>query len=306
MTSVATTGYDTSARRPRARGTLAGISPYEPGMSPETAALRFGAQTFAKLSSNENPFGPSPRAIEAAMAALAHPETYPDSTSTRLRRALATHLDVAFERVAAGPGSEALIDYFFRAYFEPGDALLLSRPTFPSYEIFARSAGAQIVDVPRTAGYDLDIEAIRAALRRRPKALALCTPQTIRPATAPRAPTWPPFSTRPRWRPSSSSTRPISSFTTEGGGLDLLEAWGGVFLLYPHLFQGLWTGGFAGRLRRRLRAGGHRRLPDRLRPAFNLTTVSQAAAIAGLADQGSACAGERRRSSPNGSACSGP
>jgi histidinol-phosphate aminotransferase len=252
-------------------------------MSPEIAARRFGPQAYAKLSSNENPFGPSPRAMEAAMAALTHSETYPDSTSTQLRRALAAHLDVAFERVAAGPGSEALIDYFFRAYLEPGDELLLSRPTFPSYEIFARSAGAEIIDVPRTAGFDLDVEAIRAALRRRPKALALCTPNNPTGNRASRA------DLAAILEATSHETvvlldEAYVEFHDEGGGLDLLEDWGGVFLL-TRTFSKAY--GLAA-----LRVGygvvsGPEVIDafDRLRPAFNLTTVSQAAAVAALADQ---------------------
>ncbi len=252
-------------------------------MTPEAAGRRFGRDTFAKLSSNENPFGPSPRAIEAAMAALAHPETYPDASSTHLRRALADHLGVAFERVTAGPGSEALIDYFFRAYLEPGDALLLSRPTFPSYEIYARSAGAEIIDVPRTAGFDLDVEAVRSALRRRPKALALCTPNNPTGNRASRA------DLAAILKATSLETvvlldEAYIEFHDEGGGLDLLEAWGGVFLL-TRTFSKAY--GLAA-----LRIGyGVVSEPevidafDRLRPAFNLTTVSQAAAIAALADQ---------------------
>ena len=283
MTSAAITRYEMSPGRPRARQALAGISPYEPGMSPEVAGRRFGLATFAKLSSNENPFGPSPRAIEAAIAALAHAETYPDSTSAHLRAALADHLGVAFERIAAGPGSEALIDYLFRAYLEPGEALLLSRPTFPSYEIYARSAGAQIVDVPRTAAFDLDIEAISAALRRPPKVLALCTPNNPTGNRTSRA------DLAAILEATSLETAVLLDeayfeFHDGGGALDLLEAWGGVFLL-TRTFSKAY--GLAA-----LRVGygvvsGAEVIDafDRLRPAFNLTTPSQAAAIAALADQ---------------------
>lgn len=252
-------------------------------MTPEAAARRFGRATFAKLSSNENPFGPSPRAIAAATASLAHPETYPDSTSTHLRAALADHLGVDFERVAAGPGSEALIDYFFRAYLEPGDALLLSRPTFPSYEIYARSAGAKIIDVPRTADFELDIASIRAALRLRPKALALCTPNNPTGNRTPRADLAAILEATPL-ETVVLLDEAYFEFHDEDGGLDLLEAWGGVFLL-TRTFSKAY--GLAA-----LRVGygvvsGPEVLDafDRLRPAFNLTTPSQAAAVAALADQ---------------------
>ncbi|HXV00726.1 MAG TPA: histidinol-phosphate transaminase [Caulobacteraceae bacterium] len=299
MTSAARPHLESASHRPAARAALAGITAYEPGMTPELAALRFGPRSYAKLSSNENPFGPSPRAVEAAIAALAHPETYPDSTSSALRGALAEHLARPVERVVAGPGSEALIDYFFRAYLSPGDAFLLSRPTFPSYEIFARSAGARIVDVPRTAAFDLDVAAIRAALGERPRAMALCTPNNPTGSRTPRA------DLAAILEATSLETvvlldEAYFEFHDEGGALDLLEDWGGVFML-TRTFSKAY--GLAG-----LRAGygvvsGPEVIDafDRLRPAFNLTSVSQAAAMAALADQAHMRAGvamivaERRR-----------
>jgi histidinol-phosphate aminotransferase len=271
------------ARTPRPRASVAAISPYQAGMTPELAGRRFGPRSFAKLSSNENPHGPSPRAIEAAAAMLSQLEFYPDSSSAALRQALAAHMERRAERIVTGPGSEALIDYFFRAYLEPGDTLLLSRPTFPSYDIFALSAGARIIDVPRTADFELDVGAIAAALRDAPKALALCTPNN-------------PTGNRTSRRDIKAilDATPLTTlilfdeayfeFQDEGGALDLLEDWGGVFLLIRTFSKAY---GLAG-----LRIGyGVASSPevvaalDALRPAFNIASPSQAAAIAALGDQ---------------------
>ena len=271
------------AVRPRPRAALAAIHPYEPGMTAERAAARFGEKDWAKLSSNENPWGPSPRAIEAAVAALAFPQTYPDSTSAALKAALAAHLGVAAGRIAIGPGSEALIDYFFRAWLSPGDELLLSRPTFPSYEIFARSAGAGILDVPRDAAFDLDVGAVAAALRRRPKALALCTPNNPTGNRASRADIEAILAATPL------STLVLldeayAEFHDDASALDLLEAWGGVFLL-TRTFSKAY--GLAGLRIGYAIASGPEVIDsvERLRPAFNLTSASQAAALAALSDQ---------------------
>ena len=268
---------------PRPRDALGTISPYQPGMTPTLARRRFGGLDFAKLSSNENPHGPSPRAIAAAIDALSHAESYPDSASTDLRDALASHLGVAAERIVTGPGSEALIDYFFRSYLEAGDNLMLSRPTFPSYDIFALAAGARIVDVPRTAAFDLDVGALTDALHQAPKALALCTPNN---------PTG--NHTARRDIEAILAATPLSTlilfdeayfeFQDEASALDLLDAWGGVYLLIRTFSKAY---GLAG-----LRVGyGVASGPevvaalDRARPAFNIAAPSQAAAIAALADQ---------------------
>ena len=270
------------AVRPRARAALDAIAPYEPGMTPELARRRLKGLSFAKLSSNENPLGPSPAAFAAAARALAEAGSYPDSTSLALRQALSLHLERPLDRVTAGPGSEALIDYFFRAYLSPGDALLLSRPTFPSYEIFARSAGAAIIDVPRDDTFAIDVAAVRRALRARPKALALCTPNNPTGNRTSRG------DLEAILEATSLETivlldEAYVEFHDQGGALDLLETWGGVFLL-TRTFSKAY--GLAG-----LRVGygvasGPEVLAafDRLRPAFNLTSASQAAAIAALAD----------------------
>ena len=278
------------SRRARARAALAAIAPYEPGMTPARARRRFGPLDYVKLSSNENPFGPSPRAIAAAAAALGEANLYPDSTSATLRAALSQHLGVAMDRLAAGPGSEALIDYFFRAYLSPGEALLLSRPTFPSYEIFARSAGAVIIDVARDDAFAIDVAAVRAALAaRRPRALALCTPNNPTGNATAHA------DLAAILEATDHQTvvlmdEAYAEFVGQGSALDLLEAWGGVFLLIRTFSKAY---GLAG-----LRVGyGIASGPeviaafDRLRPAFNLTSASQAAAIAALADHDHLLAG---------------
>jgi histidinol-phosphate aminotransferase len=137
--------------------------------------------------------------------------------------------------------------------------------------------------VPRDSGFAIDVDAVREALRRRPKALALCTPNN-------------PTGNRTSRRDLAAilEATPLETlvlmdeayveFHDEGGALDLLEAWGGVYLL-TRTFSKAY--GLAG-----LRIGygvasGPEVLEafDRLRPAFNLTSASQAAAVAALADQ---------------------
>lgn len=117
------------------RQALEGVQGYKAGMTLAEAARRTGLSAFSKLASNENLLGPSPKVAEAVMAAMAEPHIYPDPHSDVLRAAIGARLGVSPARVVVSPGSEALIDYVFRAVLHPGDSILLSSPTFPTYEI---------------------------------------------------------------------------------------------------------------------------------------------------------------------------
>jgi histidinol-phosphate aminotransferase len=141
--------------------TLTGYVPIEP---PEEVAASYGIPPgdIVKLDGNENPYGPSPRAL-AALAAPYPAHRYPDPDQRRLRTALASHLGVPFENVLAGAGSDELIDLLFRAYVEPGDRVVIAPPTFGMYAFDAELHGAEVVEVPRLEGWALDAEALLEA-----------------------------------------------------------------------------------------------------------------------------------------------
>ena len=160
------------------RAALETVQAYRSGMTLAEAGRRTGLDTFAKLASNENLLGASPTVAAAVQSALASPEIYPDPYCETLRDALGASLAVDPARILVSPGSEALIDYLFRAVIAPGETILLSTPTFPAYEIFAKCAEATIVDVPRLANFDLDVEAFKIEAAKGPKLLVLCTPNT--------------------------------------------------------------------------------------------------------------------------------
>lgn len=144
---------------------LTGYVPIEPA---EEVAARYGIAPagIVKLDGNENPYGPSPRAL-AALAAPYPAHRYPDPDQRRLRTALATHLGVPAANVVAGAGSDELIDLIFRAYIEAGDRIVTAPPTFGMYAFDAELHGASVIEVPRAQspeGWALDAEAlVRAA-----------------------------------------------------------------------------------------------------------------------------------------------
>lgn len=124
-----------------------------------------------RLSSNESPFGPSPRAIAAATAALRDGHRYPDDQSRRLRAAIAAHEGVADEQVAVGTGSAALLmDAIPDACVgTPGAEVLAFERSFVVYRLAARNVDARYIEVPtgpaatrEADGYHRDVEALLA------------------------------------------------------------------------------------------------------------------------------------------------
>ncbi len=140
---------------------------------PEAIAARYGFDRVARLGSNENPFGPSPRALEAASAALADAHRYPDESMGALRAALAARYgDRAY---VVGNGMDGIIETVLRVFCESGDRVAVSTPTFSFYGIAARGQGAGITTVPRDREFGVDVEGFAAACRGA-KVAFLCTP----------------------------------------------------------------------------------------------------------------------------------
>jgi histidinol-phosphate aminotransferase len=136
---------------------------YEPIEPSDVLAERLGipAERVAKLDGNENPYGPSPRAVQA-LASFDKYHEYPDPQQRKLRDALADYTRVGPEHIVAGAGSDELIDLLLRAIVTPGDATIICPPTFGMYGFLSRVIGARVIDVPRRGDFSLDIEAVRA------------------------------------------------------------------------------------------------------------------------------------------------
>ena len=151
------------------------LVPYEPGKPVEEVQRELGLERVVKLASNEGPYGPFPAAREAIERCVDELNRYPDGGAYRLRAALAERLDLRFEEVAVGAGSDGLVDCLSQAMLQRGDEIVCGWPSFPSYAIDARKLGA----VPRTIAlrdgrYDLD--ALLAAVGPRTKIVYVCLP----------------------------------------------------------------------------------------------------------------------------------
>jgi len=119
---------------------LSDHSPYVPGRGVEEVARDRGLDPddLIKLSSNENPHGPSPAAVEAIHEHADRVHQYPKSSHTDLTAKLAAKWDVPTEQVWVSPGADGSIDYLSRAALEPGDAVLAPTPGFAYYGMSAR------------------------------------------------------------------------------------------------------------------------------------------------------------------------
>lgn len=110
------------------------IVPYSPGKPLEELEREYGVKNAIKLASNENPWGPSPRVMEAVQAALIHLHRYPDGSSYYLTCDIADHFGLLPEEVVLGNGSSELIECLVKAFVDGGDEVITSHPSFLMYQ----------------------------------------------------------------------------------------------------------------------------------------------------------------------------
>jgi histidinol-phosphate aminotransferase len=150
---------------------------YEPGKPIEDVARELGLDPagIIKLASNENPFGPSPRAVEAAKRALENGQLYPDGGCFALREKLASHRGLASEQFIVGNGSNEIIELLGHALLGPGDEVVMGVPAFVVYKLVTLVFGAKAVEVP-LVDHRHDLKAIAAAITPRTKLVYVCSP----------------------------------------------------------------------------------------------------------------------------------
>ncbi|UCF94753.1 MAG: histidinol-phosphate transaminase [Desulfobacterales bacterium] len=127
------------------------IRSYVPGKPLPELKREYGIEDAIKLASNENPLGPSPRAVAAIQSALGQLHRYPDGGGFELTHRLAEKLRVAPENIVLGNGSDEIIGMLTQVLLRPGDQALMPWPSFSMYDITARCAGATPVGVPLKA-----------------------------------------------------------------------------------------------------------------------------------------------------------
>jgi histidinol-phosphate aminotransferase len=150
------------------------IAPYIPGKPIEEVEREIKTRAI-KLASNENAFGPSPKAIKAAKKALEGSNRYPDGGGFYLREALAKRYGVSAECIILGGGSTELIDLAARTLLRPGDVGVSSHGSFPMYYISVRATGARLLEIPLKE-YTFDLDSISRNLPAEAKVIYLANP----------------------------------------------------------------------------------------------------------------------------------
>lgn len=132
------------------------LVPYQPGKPIEEVQRELGLTDIIKLASNENPLGPSPKALKAAQEALLKMQLYPDGGCYELKAALAKFLNVASEQLTIGNGSENIIEVIIKAYLSPQHSAITSQYAFVTIPLLIKASGAKLISVPAVHwGHDI-------------------------------------------------------------------------------------------------------------------------------------------------------
>lgn len=151
------------------------LQPYQPGKPITEVERELGLDSVIKLASNENPLGPSPVALKAVEQALADLALYPDGGGFYLKRALAKKLALQTEQITLGNGSNDVLDLIGLAFINERDSVVYSQHSFVVYSILSKIANAEAIEVP-ALDYGHDLAAMLAAIKANTKAVFIANP----------------------------------------------------------------------------------------------------------------------------------
>jgi len=259
------------------------LIPYVPGKPIEEVEREYGVRDSVKLASNENPLGPSPKAMAALREKLRLLHFYPDGDCFHLKRGVAERLGVQPEELIFGNGSNELIELAVRTFMRAGDETLMARHSFVIFRLVAQAAGGSCAMVPMK-NYTHDLDAIGAAITPRTRIVFLANPNNPT-GTIYRKREWEKFLDRVPENTLVIADEAYFEYVTDPEYPNSLSYHGkGKALLTFRTFSKLY--GLAG-----LRIGyavGDRSLVglmQRVRQPFNVNAAAQWAALAALDDQ---------------------
>lgn len=259
------------------------IPAYVPGKPIAELYRELGITEAIKMASNENPLGPSPKAIQAMEQQLRAAHVYPESSAPDLREGLASHFGVPPESVILGNGSDEIMDMATHVFLRPGDEAVMADTTFSMYRICVQAFGGTPVRVP-LKGYRLDLAAMAKAVTDRTRLIFVTVPNSPTGTIVSRKEFESFFADLPREQLVLVLDEAYGEYVQDSDcprGLDYLE--GPVPVLVLKTFSKIY--GLAG-----LRVGYGIGQPwlievlNRVRAPFNVNSLAQAAALAAIED----------------------
>ncbi|MDO9565241.1 MAG: histidinol-phosphate transaminase [Candidatus Desulfaltia sp.] len=151
------------------------IQPYSPGKPLKELEREYGISDSIKLASNENPLGPSPKALDAIKGAMGNLNRYPDARGYDLTKKISESLGIRQGNIVLGNGSDEIIGMLTRALMQAGDEVIMPWPSFLMYDIMVRSVGAIPVYVPLNA-LSIDLSSIKSRITPKTRMVFLCNP----------------------------------------------------------------------------------------------------------------------------------
>lgn len=151
------------------------IAPYQPGKPISEVQRELGLRDIIKLASNENPLGPSPKAIDAVQGALHEVALYPDGNGFALKAAITARFGVQPGRIVLGNGSNDILEFAARAFLGPGTSAVFSQHAFAVYPLATQTVGARCIEVPARQ-FGADPAAMLAAITGDTRVVFLANP----------------------------------------------------------------------------------------------------------------------------------
>ncbi|AKA69728.1 histidinol-phosphate transaminase [Clostridium scatologenes] len=149
---------------------------YVPGKPIEDLKRELNINKIEKLASNENPLGPSPKAMEYIEKEIKNINMYPDSAAIKLREKLSEKHGVKIENIVVGSGGEELIKNIAETFINPGDEVMIATPTFGKYATDVSFLGGVVVNIPLNKEYKQDVEKIIESVNEKTKLIFICNP----------------------------------------------------------------------------------------------------------------------------------
>jgi len=266
-----------------ARPEVCTLLPYIPGKPAEEVKRELGLERVIKLASNENPLGPSPRAIQAINRMAKESHIYPDASGFALKSALSARFGLPPSQIILGNGSDEIIMLLGQTFISKGDEAVMAHPTFPVYKTSVLLMGGKPVEVPLREGF-LDPKGMVSVVTERTKMIFVCNPNNPTGAMVNRQDLAYLMANLPE-DVLVVSDQAYSEYIEDpeyGDALDYLRQGKNVLVL--HTFSKIY--GLAG-----LRVG-YGLVPEevaslynRVRLSFNQNALGQAAAVAALSDE---------------------